>query len=590
MSTGEDYYIGVDVGTGSARACVINAAGEIKGLASEDIRLWKASYGIDEIHYEQSTTDIWRHICGSVRSAVAEAGIEASAIRGIGFDATCSLAVFSHDTDEPITVTKSGLHQTAGDEDHRNIILWLDHRALAETDAINATGHNLLRYVGGTMNVEMEMPKVLWLKNHMPADVFARCKFYDLADALTHLATGNETRSFCSTVCKQGFVPVGVDGSVKGWQEDFYQAVGLGELAEDNFKRVGGVNGVNGHYLSAGELVGPLSAKAAAELGLEAGIAVGSGVIDAYAGWIGTVGAPVDLGDKANDVSQAFTRLAAVAGTSTCHLAMSRNAVFVDGVWGPYRDVMLPDFWMAEGGQSATGELIRHVVETHPAFAEVSATSAESQTNIYEYLNNRLRALASEAGSPAVGHLTRHLFFYGDLWGNRSPLADPHMRGALVGMSSTDNLVDGLALLYYAALEFIALQTRQIVDTMNAAGHELRSVFMSGSQCRNDLLVSLVATACGLPVVIPRYDNAAVVHGAAMLGAKAASGGADKGATEPLWTIMSRMTQAGRVVHPSDNVREVKLLQAKYEVMLDQLKTQRAYRSKVDAAVAGWTK
>ncbi|CAK7241529.1 MAG: hypothetical protein STHCBS139747_002991 [Sporothrix thermara] len=594
MSTGEDYYIGVDVGTGSARACVINAAGEIKGLATEDIRLWKSSYGIDEIHYEQSTTDIWRHICGAVRSAVAEAGIDASAVKGIGFDATCSLAVFSHDTDEPMTVTKSGLDQTtpsssAGAEDSRNIILWLDHRAIAETDAINATGHNLLRYVGGTMNVEMEMPKVLWLKNHMPADVFSRCKFYDLADALTHLATGAETRSFCSTVCKQGFVPVGVDGSVKGWQEDFYQAVGLGELAEDSFKRVGGVNGVNGHYLSAGELVGPLSATAAAELGLKEGTAVGSGVIDAYAGWIGTVGAPVDLGDSANDVSQAFTRLAAVAGTSTCHLAMSREAVFVDGVWGPYRDVMLPNFWMAEGGQSATGELIRHVVETHPAYAEVRATSAETNTNIYEYLNNRLRTLAAQAGSPAVGHLARHLFFYGDLWGNRSPVADPHMRGALVGMGSTDNAPDGLALLYYAALEFIALQTRQIIDTMNAAGHCLRSVFMSGSQCRNDLLVGLIATACNMPVVIPRYDNAAVVHGAAMLGAKAASGGPDNGETEPLWTIMTRMTQGGRVVRPSANVGEAKLLQAKYEVMLDQLKTQQVYRSKVDAAVAGWT-
>lgn len=141
-----------------------------------------------------------------------------------------------------MSVAKSRLGEE--DPEDRNIILWLDHRALEETDAINATGHNLLRYVGGTMNVEMEMPKVLWLKNHMAADVFARCKFYDLADALTHLATGSETRSFCSTVCKQGYVPVGVDGSVKGWQEDFYRAIGLGELADENYKRVGGVNGV----------------------------------------------------------------------------------------------------------------------------------------------------------------------------------------------------------------------------------------------------------------------------------------------------------------------------------------------------------
>lgn len=94
------------------------------------------------------------------------------------------------------------------------------------------------------MSIEMEIPKVLWLKNNMPPELFDRCKFYDLADALTHLATGNETRSFCSTVCKQGYVPVGVDGSVKGWQEDFYQTIGLGDLTKDNFKRMGGVDGV----------------------------------------------------------------------------------------------------------------------------------------------------------------------------------------------------------------------------------------------------------------------------------------------------------------------------------------------------------
>ena len=94
------------------------------------------------------------------------------------------------------------------------------------------------------MSIEMEIPKVLWLKNHMPKELFNRCKFYDLTDALTHMATGNEIRSFCSTVCKQGYVPVGVDGSAKGWQEDFLKDIGLGDLTEDNMKRLGGVNGI----------------------------------------------------------------------------------------------------------------------------------------------------------------------------------------------------------------------------------------------------------------------------------------------------------------------------------------------------------
>ena len=100
----------------------------------------------------------------------------------------------------------------------------------------------------------------------------------------------------------------------------------------------------NGKCLSAGELIGPLTEKAAAQLGLPAGIPVGSGVIDAYAGWIGTVGAKHELSidEDRSGVSQACGRLAAVAGTSTCHLTMSKDPIFVDGVWGPYRDVLIP--------------------------------------------------------------------------------------------------------------------------------------------------------------------------------------------------------------------------------------------------------
>jgi len=168
--------------------------------------------------------------------------VDPNSVKGIGFDATCSLAVLDRETDEPIAVTAPSFDNADGLD--RNVILWLDHRAGEETEAINATQHPLLKYVGGTMNIEMEMPKVLWLKKHMPPELFGRCKFYDLVDALTHLATGRETRSYCSAVCKQGYVPVGVDGTVKGWQEDFYHAIGLGELVEDDFKRVGGVDGV----------------------------------------------------------------------------------------------------------------------------------------------------------------------------------------------------------------------------------------------------------------------------------------------------------------------------------------------------------
>ncbi|KAI0402167.1 Nup93/Nic96-domain-containing protein [Xylaria palmicola] len=582
----QDHYIGIDVGTGSARACLIDSSGDIKALASETIKLWQPQTG----YYEQSTTDIWHCICHCVQRVVHQSGVDSSLIKGIGFDATCSLAVFSHDTDEPVPVTGPDFDNDGND---RNVILWLDHRPVEETEKINATGHNLLRYVGGKMSIEMEIPKVLWLKNNMPPALFDRCKFYDLADALTHIATGNETRSFCSTVCKQGYVPVGVDGSVKGWQEDFYHTIGLSDLVEDNFKRMGGVNGVNGKYMSAGELVGTLSETASKQLGLPVGIAVGSGVIDAYAGWIGTVGAKVDTqyghADEthpANDLAQASTRLAAVAGTSTCHLAMSEKPVFVNGVWGPYRDVLMPGFWLAEGGQSATGELLRHVIETHPAHKEAVPLAEAMQMNIYDYMNFHLRELAEKAASPTVSYLGRHFFFYGDLWGNRSPIADPNMKGAVIGLSS-DSSVDGLALYYYATMEFIALQTRQIVEAMNKEGHNIQTIFMSGSQCQNEMLMDLIATCCDMPVLIPRYVHAAVVHGAAMLGAKAAS--ADKeGNTENLWSIMDRMSKPGRLVKPGKDENQKKLLDTKYQVFLDQCRTQQEYRRMVDAATSSW--
>ncbi|KAF2813709.1 Pentulose kinase [Mytilinidion resinicola] len=584
-----DHYIGIDVGTGSARACIMNDQGDIVGLASETIGLWQPQTG----YYEQSTTDIWRCICTSIRRAMDQHNIDGDTIRGIGFDATCSLAVFSEDTDEPVNVTGPDFDNRDGLD--RNVILWLDHRPVEETIKINATNHNLLRYVGGKMSIEMEIPKVLWLKNNMPKELFDRCKFYDLTDALTHMATGGETRSFCSVVCKQGFVPVGVDGSVKGWQEDFLTDIGLKDLCEDNFKRMGGVDGVNGKYLTAGELVGTLSERAAQDMGLPPGIAIGSGVIDAYAGWIGTVGAKVKLSSNEldpdhakNDVSQAFTRLAAVAGTSTCHLAMSEKPVFVNGVWGPYRDVLLPDYWMAEGGQSATGELLRHVIETHPAFNEAHSVAETFNTNIYDYLNEHLREMREKENAPNVSWLGRHFFFYGDLFGNRSPVADPNMKGSVIGLSS-DKSLDGLALYYYATMEFIALQTHQIVDAMNKSGHVISSIFMSGSQCQNSILMDLIAAACDMPVLIPRYVHAAVVHGAAMLGAKAASTNKE-GKSEPLWNIMDRYSKAGKMVKPTTDENLKKLLKAKYKVFLEQCVDQQRYRKEVDEAVTGWQK
>jgi ribulose kinase len=87
-----------------------------------------------------------------------------------------------------------------------------------------------------------------------------------------------------------------------------------------------------------------------------------------------------------------------------------------------------------------------------------------------------------------------------------------------------------------------------------------------------------------MPVVIPQYVNAAVVHGAALLGAKA--GRAHKtGGKESLWSIMRQMNKTGRVELPSILRREKKLLDVKYTVFLEQSRLQREYRKAVDTAL-----
>ena len=247
----------------------------------------------------------------------------------------------------------------------------------------------------------------------------------------------------------------------------------------------------------------------------------------------------------------------------------------------------MPDYWLAEGGQSATGELLKHVLETHPAFQQAMSMADSYNTNIYDYLNEHLRDMQTKEDAPTISYLGRHFFLYGDLFGNRSPVADPNMKGSVVGLSS-DKSIDGLALYYYATMEFIALQTHQIIETMNKAGHSITSIFMSGSQCQNSILMELMASACDMPVLIPRYVHAAVVHGAAMLGAKAASADKD-GKTEDLWKIMDRMSKPGKAVKPTKDTTEKALLQAKYKVFLEQCESQRRFRSSVDEAIGAWT-
>ena len=139
-------FVGIDVGTSSARAGIFDENGSLLATARHPITVWHETGSV----VEQSSPEIWAACASSVRTAMAEAAIPASAVKGIGFDATCSLVVLDAEG-RPLTVSGSG-------DERRNVIVWMDHRAIAEARRVNETQDDVLRYVGGSISPRWKSP------------------------------------------------------------------------------------------------------------------------------------------------------------------------------------------------------------------------------------------------------------------------------------------------------------------------------------------------------------------------------------------------------------------------------------------------
>lgn len=549
-------FLGVDVGTGSVRAGLFDEEGHLQGMGIHPIQTFRP----EEDFVEQSSEDIWHAAGKAVREALVRAKAEPSDVAGIGFDATCSLVVVDG-AGRPVTVSPTG-------RDEQNVIVWMDHRAQEQTARINQTGHEVLKYVGGGVSPEMETPKLLWLKERLPATWSRAAAFFDLPDYLVFRATGEDVRSLCTTVCKwtyQGHVAEG------GWSSTYFEQIGLGDLAREGFRRIGT------RVSPLGERAGMLTSPAATELGLVAGIPVGVAIIDAHAGGLGLLGISVPTYDRPRGAPVDFdTRLALIGGTSTCHMAVSKEPRFIPGVWGPYFSAMVPGYWLTEGGQSATGALLEHVVFSHARGEELRAEAAAEGVHAYDILNERLEGLIRQPGRGAFhAALTRDVHVLADHHGNRSPRADATLRGMVSGLSLESGL-DALALLYQATVQAIAYGTRHILESLNQKGYGVTTLLATGGDCKNPVFLREHADATGCRIVLPR-EGEAVLLGAAMLGAAAATGGAGKGA-QALATAMGAMNASARVVEPAGGVVKA-FHDAKFAVYLRLHDDQMAYRT-----------
>ncbi|XP_077096545.1 FGGY carbohydrate kinase domain-containing protein-like [Siphateles boraxobius] len=450
------YYVAVDVGTASVRAALVTPDGQVKHTAEEPVVIWEPRAE----HYEQSSADIWSKCCRAVKRVTQD--IDVTCVRGLGFDATCSLVALDRHF-QPVAVNHTGVRE-------RNVVMWMDHRAAEQAARITHTKHRVLQGVGGVMSPEMQPAKLLWLKENLQETCWKdAAHFFDLPDFQSWKATGSLCRSLCTLVCKWTYSPS------EGWDDTFWSAIGLEDLMENCYCKIGEQTCIPGTPVGQG-----LTAEAAADLGLRPGTAVAASLIDAHAGGLGVIGADVRGHQLPCEEQPVTSRLAVICGTSSCHMAVSTQPLFVPGVWGPYLSAMLPGLWLNEGGQSATGRLVDHVVNGHAASRQLKEQAEKSGKHVYSCLNLHLEHMSGDAAQ--LEQLTAGLHIWPDFHGNRSPLADQTSRGS----------------------------------------YDITTLFLCGGLSKNALFVQTHANTTGLPVVLSAEPEA-VLLGAAVIGACASS-------------------------------------------------------------------
>jgi D-ribulokinase len=507
-------FIGIDVGTSSARAGIFDEKGTLLATAKHPITVWHETGSV----FEQSSFEIWAACVASVRAAMAEAAIPASAVKGLGFDATCSLVVLDTNAN-PLTVSNSG-------DDRRNVIVWMDHRGIAEAREINDTQDDVLRYVGGSISPEMEIPKLLWLKRHLPSSYNKAGHFFDLADYLSFRATGSTVRSICTLACKWNYL-----AHEQRWSGSYFERIGLGDLASDGYAKIGTEIVAPGTPLGAG-----LSESAARDFGLLEGTPVGTSLIDAHAGGVGTIGGRA----KSAEPVDVRRRLAYIMGTSACIMATTSEPRFVPGVWGPYYSGMVPGFWLNEGGQSAAGAAIDHLIKSHPAYHEAVATARAGGMEILEFLETRIVARLKTPGEAAL--LARGIHVLPEFLGNRSPFADPDSRAMVAGMDLDVDL-DSMERLFVAGLCGLAYGLADVVEAFRSHGMDSDLMVISGGAGRSSLVRQIMADTTGLTVAVPETQEP-VLLGAAMLGAVAGRSCGSIGEAMASMSAIGRLSEA----------------------------------------------
>ncbi|GAC1392966.1 MAG: FGGY-family carbohydrate kinase [Ktedonobacteraceae bacterium] len=450
------YFMGIDGGTESVRVGVFDQEGTPIGFASR-------TYALKHPHpgwAEQDPAEWWSSLVTAVSEVMSKNAIAREAIAGISLDATTCTVV-------------------AVDEQNRVLrpaIMWMDVRATDQARRIAETGDRALKY-NGFANVSAEwMPcKALWLKENEP-DVYAAAQHVcEYCDWITYRLTGEWTASVNIASLRWYY-----DRDHGGFPQSFYRSIGLGDLLDKFPQRV----------LDMGTVVGGLSQKTAAELGLLPGTPVAEGGGDAM---VGTIGMDVLAPGK----------IALITGSSHAIFGESAESLYGSGFFGSFTDAVVRGLYVVEGGQVSTGSIIKWFRDN---FCSGLLEEARQQgLGLYDLLNMRAESLpVGSDGLIVVDH-----------WqGNRTPYTDPEARGMIWGLT----LKHDVAHLYRAIIEGICYGTELSFRTLRNYGFQPQQIIACGGPLKSQLWMQIHADVSNLPITFTKVPDAAVL-GSAILAA-----------------------------------------------------------------------
>jgi L-ribulokinase len=514
------YTIGVDYGTNSVRAVVIDCTdGRAVGTAVFDYPSGEQGILLDprDPHLaRQNPADyvegLGASISGALQAANAHAGFSRSRVIGIGVDTTGSTPMPVDEHNRPLALDPRWQNRLAA-----HAWLWKDHTAAEEAAAITAAAREhapeLLAPIGGTYSSEWFWAKVWHCLNVAP-DVFdAASSWVELADFVPAVLSGvSSPREIRRCICAAGHKAMYSEAWGGLPSADFLARLhpGLATLRGRLYDRAYPADRPAGH----------LADEWAARFGLRPGIPIAMGGFDAH---YGAVGSGIHAGT--------FVK---IIGTSTCDCAIAPSDTpmsTIPGICGIVNGSIMPGSYGIEAGQSAVGDLLKWWVEA----------ICHGDDRLHDELSREAgRLRPGESGLLALD------------WnnGNRTILVDPRLTGLLVGQT----LHTTRAEVYRALIEATAFGARAIVERLKEHGVAIdRVVCCGGIAEKNPVFMQIYADVVGTPMHLAGSPQAPAL-GAAVSAAVAAgspAGGYDtfEEAQRRMTTLDARMYQPDREAH-----------------------------------------